>query len=454
MNNFSAGSDSGHCSVNELIIVAIGKKAVATMFVCKFCSICIAELKQFCSHVKEHQHTANYRFGCGIQRCPASYQTFSAFRSHMHRNHRYGRPQTKLIHIQGNLACKVQACSYVAENFSSLCAHLRFHIKDGKKVTCPYDGCHKYFRVRSSFATHISRKHNKAAAAQVVDQHSNTGCSTQPLDENLTSTSCDNVEDKCDEESFLHNLALFFLKMQGKMLLPASTIQSIIEGFQHVHSSSMSDFYGKLKSKLSELNMSQTEIGRIIDELSKEDLFSLYREGILRSDKTRKTFYKQHFDYVEPTQIYLGTDGAGKERFCQYISIKDTLKSLFRHSSVKEQYQLSKNRTSTNMVVEDVADGKNVKDNQLLNGNPSSLSLILYQDAFEVVNPLGSGKKKHKILGVYMSLGEFQPHNRSCVDPMQLVMLCRENDLTTFGQEKVFLLLFQSNLPKTADKKS
>ncbi len=90
------------------------------------------------------------------------------------------------------------------------------------------------------------------------------------------------------------------------------------------------------------------------------------------------------------------------------------------------------------MVVEDVADGENVKDNPLLNGTPSSLSIILYQDASEVVNPLGSGKKRHKILGVYMSLGEFQPHNRSCVDPMQLVMLCRENDLMTFGQEKVF----------------
>ena len=29
---------------------------------CKFCSICFPELKQFCSHVKKHQHTANYIF--------------------------------------------------------------------------------------------------------------------------------------------------------------------------------------------------------------------------------------------------------------------------------------------------------------------------------------------------------------------------------------------------------
>lgn len=176
----------------------------------------------------------------------------------------------------------------------------------------------------------------------------------------------------------------------------------------------------------------------IIQNLSKEDVFTIYNKGILRSDKTRRTFYKQYFDYVEPTQIYLGSDAAGKECFCQYISIKETLKSLLRQSSVKEQYHQSKNHTSSNMVVEDVADGRNVKENALLKDNPSSLSIILYQDGFEVVNPLGSGKKKHKVLGVYMSLGEVQPHNRSSVDPMQLVMLCRERDFKTFGQENVF----------------
>lgn len=103
---------------------------------------------------------------------------------------------------------------------------------------------------------------------------------------------------------------------------------------------------------------------------------------------------------VEPTQVYLGTDAAGKERFCQYISTKETLKSLFRQSGVETNITKSKNDTPTNLVVEDVADGKNVKENALLKGTPSSMSIIFYQDAFEVVSPLGSGKKKHKILGV------------------------------------------------------
>ena len=36
---------------------------------------------------------------------------------------------------------------------------------------------------------------------------------------------------------------------------------------------------------------------------------------------------------------------------------------------------------------------------------PPALQLVLYQDAFEIVNPLGFAKKKYKILAVYMSCG-------------------------------------------------
>jgi hypothetical protein len=33
--------------------------------------------------------------------------------------------------------------------------------------------------------------------------------------------------------------------------------------------------------------------------------------------------------------------------------------------------------------------------------NPNALQILLYQDEFEVVNPLGSAKGKHKLFAVY-----------------------------------------------------
>lgn len=46
-------------------------------------------------------------------------------------------------------------------------------------------------------------------------------------------------------------------------------------------------------------------------------------EGVFRTDQT---LFKSEFNYIEPTQIYLGIDKNGKERFCQYVPIKDKVK--------------------------------------------------------------------------------------------------------------------------------
>lgn len=64
-------------------------------------------------------------------------------------------------------------------------------------------------------------------------------------------------------------------------------------------------------------------------------------------------------------------------------------------------------------------------ENVLFQTESSSLRLILYQDTFEVVNPLGSGKKKHKLIAVHLTLTDLMPHDRSSTDQMQLVFWSR-----------------------------
>ncbi|CAB0035349.1 unnamed protein product, partial [Trichogramma brassicae] len=49
-------------------------------------------------------------------------------------------------------------------------------------------------------------------------------------------------------------------------------------------------------------------------------------------------------------------------------------------------------------------DGYVYKNNKFFKNNPNSLKIILYQDAFEIVNPIGPAKKKHKLIGIYMSI--------------------------------------------------
>lgn len=86
-------------------------------------------------------------------------------------------------------------------------------------------------------------------------------------------------------------------------------------------------------------------------------------------------------------------------------------------------------------ILYDFTDGLVFKNNLFFLNNPDALQLILYQDSFEVVNPIGPAKCKYKILAVYLSIGNFPDKIRSHVNSMQLVALCREK---IFDHHKVY----------------
>lgn len=134
--------------------------------------------------------------------------------------------------------------------------------------------------------------------------------------------------------------------------------------------------------------------------------------------------------------MYLGVNKYGDKAFCHYIPIKETLRSLFQNECVVQQYENP--IKCEDSVLKDIVDGSVCHTNNFIKDNSNCLKIILFQDAFEIVNPLGSAKKKHKLLGVYFTLANFYPHNRSSVAQTQLVLLGKEADCRHFGDDKVF----------------
>lgn len=251
------------------------------------------------------------------------------------------------------------------------------------------------------------------------------------------------LPDNADESLFLKNMALFYLKLQAKHILPSSVIQSVIEGMQDIHDISQSHLLLKLGEKLIALGISENDIKRVFDVLQTDDLFRRSNINTLSTDKRRKSFYKDNFKFVDPVPVCLGQNESGKESFAQYIPIKKSLEALFCCKSVIEQHNNSRSEVRAKDILSDIWDGNNIDENMLFKTDKDSLALILYEDAFEVANPLGSGRKKHKILAVYMTLANLLPHCRSGIDPMQLVLLCREQDFRFFGQDLVFAILLK-----------
>lgn len=225
------------------------------------------------------------------------------------------------------------------------------HIKEGRAVACPFKQCDKTFNVVSTFTSHLSRKHKSREGHLIeciIGSAGVSGTSGTHYDSDslcdMQLDAADNTEhfevspENIDETLFLKNLALFYLKLQAKLLLRSSTIQTIINDLQSIHDISQSQLLLKLSEKLHTLGIPDDTIMTLINDLKAEDRFWIHNTYTMKTDERTKTVFKNQFIYVEPVPICLGQNEAGKECFAHYVPIKQTLKALFQSKSVSEQY--------------------------------------------------------------------------------------------------------------------
>ncbi len=136
------------------------------------------------------------------------------------------------------LACNLDLCSAKCETQTQFYSHLKVHIKEGRRVACPFKQCDTSFTVIFTFTSHMSRKHKNVSEVNLTESIVSTACvteaeSSQNIDSNITDEHiyvAGNIEhlevspENIDESLFFLNLALFYLKLQAKLLLPSSVI--------------------------------------------------------------------------------------------------------------------------------------------------------------------------------------------------------------------------------------
>ncbi|KAF4520208.1 hypothetical protein B566_EDAN003921, partial [Ephemera danica] len=91
-------------------------------------------------------------------------------------------------------------------------------------------------------------------------------------------------------------------------------------------------------------------------------------------------------------------------------------------------------------VLRDYTDGTVYKE-KYKTENDHCLDLILYSDEFEVANPIGYSRVKHKILAFYLSIGNIVAKFRSRVENIHLVLLCKSAYVKKFGLNTVIAKL-------------
>ena len=434
------------------------------MYKCKSCLCRSQTLKGYVQHYRLHSNVANITFPCAIEGCVRLFRTYSAFKSHVARDHQSRKVEKfRTLDIGDSVntlvtQCPFSFCAKISQNLKDLLQHLKSHIMQGNEVLCPFEGCSLTFKVKSSFSSHITRNHGAGSNRQVsshllshssehdtfsdqnFDQDTDLGEGTHN-DFDLDNSQHQNDVEENFTELFLKNLALFYLKLTAKHHMPASTVQLVIQEMQAMHTLSQNCLKQHIQKRLNEKSISEVQIADITEEFLANDIFNSVHDdkGPLSTEYRRKQFYKENFSYVNPISIYLGLDKDNIKRYYEYVPIIQTVEVLLKDPSVKQQF--NNPVLSEEGILRDFMDGCVAKKNLLFIELPNSIKLILYQDSFEVVNPLGSAKKKHKILAVYVTLGNIYPQNRSKVDQMQLVLLVREVDFKYFGQEAVFRVL-------------
>jgi len=101
-------------------------------------------------------------------------------------------------------------------------------------------------------------------------------------------------------------------------------------------------------------------------------------------------------------------------------------------------------------LITDVTQGSYVSSHEIVLKHPESLLFDLYYDDYELVNPIGSHRKKHKQGVFYFQLLNIPPEFRSKLSTIQLVGCAKSSDLKQFGFDKL-LSDFKDGLRKLYD---
>lgn len=126
-------------------------------------------------------------------------------------------------------------------------------------------------------------------------------------------------------------MCLFYLKLQGQLLIPASTIQTIVEETQNIHELGQAYSITKVGS-LIKISMSQSNeaVAKICDCIKQSDLFSAYHQEQLRTTYSRKQMFTEIFKYTEPQKVPLGLDESRTQKYAYYIPV--VIRAIYSHT--------------------------------------------------------------------------------------------------------------------------
>lgn len=420
---------------------------------CKYCTFCAEKRGYLLKHyrLKHGCHTRISPLPCLHKECLCTFKSFNALKVHLSTWH----TQKDLGNV-GETAFHCQLCDFVEPGSeANFFTHLRRHLKLKQKVSCPFQGCNFQSNVYSTFNAHKSKEHqdhNKMAFKPEIVSHNvleepppnmntqteDSASETDDVEAEVTELSED-VEDL--ESQLEHNVAALFLKMSSILNISENALQELIEQINQIYVLSQPLLHTSIRKILNQHcgDVETSLVSEIAKVFTKSNVFLKFTStgGSLSTTRKRTSYISKEFSVVTPVEFVLKND----RQTVVYIPILKMLQTLLNNGEILDKAMSSE--TNLSQGYRSHRDGSRFKDNSLLTEEEFRIALCLYIDDFEVANPLGTSRKKHKLCAIYWVLGNLHPKYRSALHSIQLALLCKVSSLKDHGYGEILHHLLQ-----------
>lgn len=339
------------------------------------------------------------------------------------------RRQNLETHIQ--IKCLVNSCYFTGKGANEIYSHVLKHVPTSTKVPPPMLKCFQLFINQSSFRSHFFRKHssvksgtskrectrNIVSLAQAGQVNSQKICNgTLGNKNNMSVNSFENILSKLRCEFNVSEICINFVLKEFLRICSDNANFNILRVRETFSSSEVLEKEGEVV-KLLQSSILKKDLSRNLTVRSQNKCFS----------------EKKYF--VSPKEIYLGVDNYHKKCVFHYIPLLESLQSLFNDDKFFKIFCQSKESEHKTYI--DYNDGLVYKNQSFFHYKNKCIELLIFQDAFELCNPLGSFKKKHKLIGFYNIVGNIDAKYRSVIQNIQLILLCKESHIKTFDFDAI-----------------
>ena len=413
-------------------------------------------------HLRSLHQNSNQPIKCPFNDCDRVMSSVKMLMIHIKTYHTRGKKENlnhvKIIEKLSVVKCLSVSCQYQKfKTVKELKVHLTsFHTRCNETVQCIFRGCTFATTVTGTLRSHFSKKHrddqlinlkseicgteyegeeyqtNDVDGSDAIEfEVERSGDEVEITDED---NDCSEDESEDDLNLFTRALAITINTWMCVKHIPFTTVNVIVAEVFNSYQKGVDTTKKNMEKALTEIGLPLTNIEDILKDIEKEDPF-IQAQKELEEEKNRKNFIYSNFKNVKPVSVKLSREKlTGKQDSMQHVPLKESLRILLEDPTYIMQRKSDPYFHDADLV-KDVRDSKSFRENKFFQQNPTAVPLLIFQDELEIVNPLGAGKSRHKILCTYYTTLEIIPPLRSKVQSIQLISLVLSRNWKKYGNE-------------------